>query len=88
MVGTSLGTRVAGKIFISYRREESAPSALGIGQYLENEFGRRNVFIDVDMHAGARFPLVLEERLAACKVMLALIGPQWASIKMKMALAV
>ena len=64
------------------------PQCAGIGQYLEIEFGRRNVFIDVDMHAGARFPLVLEERLAACKVMLALIGPQWASIKMKMALAV
>ena len=72
---------VTGKIFISYRREESAPSALGIGQYLEKEFGRRNVFIDIDMHAGAKFPLVLEERLATCKVLLALIGPRWASIK-------
>jgi hypothetical protein len=72
---------MAGKIFISYRREDSAPSALGIGQYLENQFGRRNVFIDVDMQAGAKFPLVLEERLASCKVMLALIGPQWAAVK-------
>jgi hypothetical protein len=66
-----------GKIFISYRRQDSGANALGIGQYLENEFGRKNVFIDVDMRAGAKFPKVLEQRLAECKVMLVLIGPDW-----------
>lgn len=65
------------KIFISYRREDAAATALSISQYLENQFGRRNVFIDVDMRAGAKFPTVLEERLAECKVMLVLIGPGW-----------
>ena len=65
------------KIFISYRREDSAANALGIGQYLEHEFGRKDVFIDVDMRAGAKFPTVLEERLSECKVMLVLIGPGW-----------
>ena len=65
------------KIFISYRREDSAATALSICQYLEHEFGRKNVFIDVDMRAGAKFPVVLEQRLAECKVMLVLIGPNW-----------
>jgi hypothetical protein len=65
------------KIFISYRREDAGANALGISQYLEKEFGRKNVFIDVDMRAGAKFPAVLEERLAECKVMLVLIGPEW-----------
>lgn len=65
------------KIFISYRRDDSAASAIGIGQYLEHEFGGKNVFIDVDMRAGAKFPQVLEARLAECKVMLVLIGPGW-----------
>src|ERR1700692_3671246 len=65
------------KIFISYRREDTAASALGIGQYLEHEFGRKNVFIDVDMRAGVKFPVVLEQRLAECKVMIVLIGPDW-----------
>src|SRR5262249_12463972 len=65
------------KIFISYRRDDSVESALGIGQYLERELGRQNVFIDVDMRAGATFPLVLGKRLAECKVMLVLIGPGW-----------
>jgi len=68
---------VAGKIFISYRREDTAANALGVSQYLEKEFGRNNVFIDVDMHAGARFASVLEQRLAKCKIMLVLIGPDW-----------
>jgi hypothetical protein len=65
------------KIFISYRHEDSAPNALGVAQYLENHFSGKNVFIDVDMRAGAKFPNVLEERLAECKVLLALIGPKW-----------
>lgn len=65
------------KIFISYRRQDSAANALGIGQYMEHEFGRKNVFIDIDMRAGTNFPTVLEQRLAECKVMLVLIGPNW-----------
>jgi|SRR6478609_4918266 hypothetical protein len=65
------------KIFISYRRQDSAASAIGIGQYLENEFGRKNVYIDIDMHAGTKFPAVIEKRLAECKVLLVLIGPEW-----------
>jgi hypothetical protein len=65
------------KMFISYRRQDSAANALGIGQYLENVFGRKNVFIDVDMRAGAKFPILLEKRLSECKVMLVLIGPAW-----------
>jgi hypothetical protein len=65
------------KIFISYRREDTAANALGICQYLEHEFGPKNVFIDVDMRAGAKFPAVLEQRLVKCKVMLVLIGSEW-----------
>ena len=72
---------VAGKIFISYRREDVAANALGICQYLEHEFGRKNVFIDVDMQAGEKFPAVLEQRLAECNVMLVLIGPNWISAR-------
>jgi TIR domain/Putative peptidoglycan binding domain len=67
------------KIFISYRRQDTASSALALGlvQYLAREFGQRNVFIDVDMSAGTKFPTMLEMLLAECKVLLALIGPGW-----------
>jgi hypothetical protein len=53
------------EILISYRRQDSAANALSIGQYLENEFGRKNVFIDVEMRAGANFSIVLEQRPSA-----------------------
>jgi hypothetical protein len=69
-----------GKIFISYRRDDSSAAALSICQYLEREFGRKNVFIDVDLEAGARFSEVLESRLSSCKVLLAIIGPQWLDV--------
>lgn len=67
-----------GKIFVNYRRDDSAPHALSIAQYLERRFGSRNVFIDIDrMRAGQDFYDVLEQRLAVCDVMLAVIGPSW-----------
>jgi len=69
------------KIFISYRRQDSGANAIGIGQYLENEFGRKNVYIDVDMHAGTKYPDVIKKHLAECKVLLVLIGPDWLGSK-------
>ena len=72
---------MANKIFVSYRREDSAANALGISQYLEREFGSRNVFIDIDMRAGAKFPVVLAQRLKECAVMLVLIGPHWLDVR-------
>ena len=69
------------KIFVSYRRQDTAASAIGIGQYLEKEFGRKNVYIDIDMHAGAKFPAVIEKRLAECKALLVLIGSDWVKSK-------
>jgi hypothetical protein len=69
---------MAGKIFINYRRDDSAPHALNVPQYLENIFGRRNIFIDIDrLRAGQKFGAVLEDKLGQCKVMLAIIGPSW-----------
>src|SRR5262249_43812130 len=65
------------KIFISYRRDDASAHSQGICQYLQRVFGDKNVFIDVDMQAGAKFPEVLEHRLMECKVLLALIGPHW-----------
>jgi hypothetical protein len=69
------------KIFISYRRQDSGANAIGIGQYLEKEFGRKNVYIDVEMQAGTKYPAVIEKRLAECRVLLVLIGPDWLESK-------
>jgi TIR domain len=67
-----------GKIFVNYRRDDSAPHALSIAQYLERRFGAHNVFIDIDrMRAGQNFHEVLQQRLSLCDVMLTIIGPSW-----------
>ena len=47
---------MVGKIFINYRRDDSAPHALTVTQYLENTFGKRNIFIDIDrLRAGPSY---------------------------------
>src|SRR5712664_4454056 len=69
------------KIFISYRRQDSGANAIGISQYLEKEFGRKNVYIDVEMQAGTKYPAVIEKRLSECRVLLVLIGPDWTNTK-------
>ena len=69
---------MTGKIFINYRRDDSASHALNVAQSLENKFGKSNIFIDIDrLWAGLKFKTVLEDKLAQCKVMLAIIGPNW-----------
>lgn len=73
-----MGQAVSGKIFISYRRDDSAPYALSIAQYLENVFGKGNVFVDVDrLRPGEHFPEILSDRLRDSAVMLVVIGPLW-----------
>jgi len=67
-----------GKIFVNYRRDDSAANALAIASYLERAFGGARVFIDVDrLRAGQNFPQELEKRLSECAVMVCLIGPGW-----------
>jgi hypothetical protein len=69
---------VAGKIFVNYRRDDSAANAMAIAQYLAREFGAHNVSIDIDHTlAGQEFPKALEQRLTKCRVMVTVIGPNW-----------
>ena len=51
------------KVFVSYRREDSAAYAGRIQDRLEREFGRNFLFIDVDaIPLGVNFVNVLRER--------------------------
>jgi invasion protein IalB len=69
-------------IFVNYRRDDSAANALSIAQYLEREFGSRNVFIDVDrIRSGDDFPVTLAKKLEGCGALIAVIGPSWLSLK-------
>jgi hypothetical protein len=69
---------MGGNIFISYRRETDSAFAGRLYDRLEPPFGRERVFIDVDSIApGEDFVAVLQARVAACDVLLALIGHGW-----------
>ncbi len=69
------------KIFISYRRADTRKDAGRIHDRLVDEFGDPDVFKDVDdIPIGSDFRKVLEDQVAECNVLLALIGNQWLNI--------
>jgi WD40 repeat protein len=69
---------VPGRIFMSYRREETAYSAGWLFDRLVGHFGRDQVFKDVDsIDLGDDFAEVITTAVGACEVLLALIGDRW-----------
>ena len=65
-------------IFISYRREDAPASARLIYEELTKWFGDGNVFMDVEQIAlGDNWKDILNQRVARCDAMLAVIGPHW-----------
>jgi WD40 repeat protein len=70
---------MAGNIFISYRRDDDPGFAQAIYLRLEQEFPGESLFMDVEGHikAGDDFVAVLNEQIARCDVLLAIIGERW-----------
>jgi MoxR-like ATPase len=68
----------SGRVFISYRRDDSAGSAGRVHDWLERELGRDLLFMDVDaIPLGANFAEFLNDAVSKCEVLLALIGSNW-----------
>ena len=75
---------MAGKIFINYRRDDSIGMAGRLHARLAQTFGRDKLFMDVDhIPAGADFVAHLNNQVAECDVVLAIIGPNWLRAKDK-----
>src|SRR5262245_47150282 len=73
---------MAAKVFISYRRDDSAGHAGRVRDRLERELGRDLLFMDVDaIPLGTNFSKVLHEEVAKCGVLLAVIGPNWSDVR-------
>jgi hypothetical protein len=73
---------MADKIFINYRREDSIGTAGRLRDRLAEAFGEENLFMDVDnIPAGVDFAADLNSQVAACRVFLAVIGPNWLDAK-------
>jgi hypothetical protein len=69
------------KLFISYRRADSASVAGRMYDRLAAYFGREVIFKDVDnIPIGANFEQVIAGVIAQSAVTLVLIGPRWATI--------
>ncbi len=69
------------KIFINYRRKDSAPYAGRLYDRLAGHFGRDHVFMDIDqIELGEVFDQVIQEKLAAVQVAVVLIGEHWLDI--------
>jgi pterin-4a-carbinolamine dehydratase len=65
-------------IFISYRRRDTLPVAMYIGDAIKRSFVNASVFIDVDViEVGDRWPSLIRAALENASVLIVLIGPQW-----------
>jgi TIR domain len=72
---------VAHAIFISYRRDDSEGEAGRLFDDLTRAFGGDAVFMDVSgIDPGTDFRKAIDDNVACCGVLLAMIGPTWATI--------
>lgn len=70
-----------GKIFISYRREDTSGESGRLKDKLEQVFGQENIFYDVEtLEAGLNFDESIAKALNESKVLLAMIGPHWLKV--------
>jgi hypothetical protein len=70
-----------GRIFISYRRGETAYPAGWLFDRLVQHFGAVQIFKDVDsIELGDDFVEVITRAVGSCDVLLALIGDQWLTV--------
>ncbi|MGC2112716.1 MAG: toll/interleukin-1 receptor domain-containing protein [Candidatus Korobacteraceae bacterium] len=69
-------------IFISYRRDDSEGEAGRLFDDLVKHFHENTVFMDVSaIEAGRDFRKAIDESIATCGVVLAMIGPHWLEAK-------
>lgn len=70
------------KIFISYRRADSKDFCARVNDRLVDEFGKNNVFFDVDKNipSGSNWKAVLGSSLKDSDVLLVIIGHEWERI--------
>ncbi len=70
----------APRVFVSYRRGDTAPYAGRLYDTLAEAFGDPNVFMDIDtIDLGADYRQTIDRAIASCDVAIALIGRGWLS---------
>src|SRR6188472_3290554 len=69
----------AQKVFICYRRDETAAHAGRLYDAMVNRFGEANVFMDVELAPGVDFVERITEVVSGCLALIVVIGPHWAT---------
>ena len=70
-----------GKVFISYRRRETAGHAGRLYDRLAEHYGDERVFMDLRMEPGLDFVEQIDEAVTHCDALLSLIGAQWLDMR-------
>src|SRR5262249_4101286 len=66
------------KLFINYRREDTAPHAGRLYDRLAAHFGVDQVFMDIDqIDPGEDFVEVINRKIGSCEIAIVAIGPNW-----------
>ncbi len=82
MRGTSETTGTsAPKIFISYRRQETAAYAGRLYDVVATQYGQHNVFMDLDLEPGIDFVDRITRAVGSCHVLLVIMGPSWSQVQ-------
>ncbi|MFN8530328.1 MAG: toll/interleukin-1 receptor domain-containing protein [Anaerolineae bacterium] len=69
------------RIFLSYRRSDSADFTTRLYERLAKSVGRKNLFKDIDSIPGGRdFRAAIEVSVLQSDIMLVIIGPSWLTI--------
>jgi hypothetical protein len=69
------------KVFICYRRQETAPYAGRIYDTMVSRFGVENVFMDLDLDPGIDFVDRITRVVSDCVALIVVIGPRWAQLQ-------
>jgi hypothetical protein len=70
------------RVFLSYRREDAGGYAIGIQDRLRRALGVEILFMDVDsIPLGQNFVKILNDEVAKCEVLLAVIGQNWLDVR-------
>jgi hypothetical protein len=67
------------KVFICYRREDTAAHAGRLYDAMVARFGESNVFMDVDIAPGVDFVERITKVVSGCLVLIVVMGPRWAT---------
>ncbi len=68
----------APKVFVSYRRKDSAATSGRLRGHMAVRLGDKRVFLDVDkIGLGEDFVTAIETEISRCQVMLVMIGRDW-----------